>query len=67
MSQLEPIAVRADAPVVLDLPPTHLELSWRPLHARDVDGLFALIGAIGLVLNLALNALESKIVHWKGR
>ncbi len=48
MSQLEPIAVRADAPVVLDLPPTHLELSWRPLHARDVDGLFALIGAIEL-------------------
>jgi ABC-type nitrate/sulfonate/bicarbonate transport system permease component len=27
----------------------------------------ALIGAIGLALNLALNALESKIVHWKGR
>ena len=27
----------------------------------------ALIGAIGLLLNLALNALEAKIVHWKGR
>ena len=27
----------------------------------------ALIGAIGLALNLALNALESRIVHWKGR
>ena len=27
----------------------------------------ALIGAIGLLLNLALNGLESKIVHWKGR
>jgi len=27
----------------------------------------ALIGAIGLVLNLGLNALESRIVHWKGR
>ena len=27
----------------------------------------ALIGAIGLVLNLALNALETRVVHWKGR
>ena len=27
----------------------------------------ALIGVIGLVLNLALNALETRIVHWKGR
>jgi NitT/TauT family transport system permease protein len=27
----------------------------------------ALIGAIGLMLNLALNALESRLVHWKGR
>ena len=26
-----------------------------------------LIGVIGLVLNLALNALETRIVHWKGR
>ena len=27
----------------------------------------ALIGAIGLLLNVALNALEARIVHWKGR
>lgn len=27
----------------------------------------ALIGAIGLLLNLTLNYLESRIVHWKGR
>jgi len=27
----------------------------------------ALIGVIGLLLNAALNALEQKIVHWKGR
>ena len=27
----------------------------------------AIIGVIGLLLNLALNALETKIVHWKGR
>ena len=26
-----------------------------------------LIGAIGLALNLTLNAIESRIVHWKGR
>ena len=27
----------------------------------------ALIGAIGLLLNLTLNLIEAKIVHWKGR
>ena len=27
----------------------------------------ALIGAIGLLLNFTLNAIESRIVHWKGR
>jgi len=27
----------------------------------------ALIGAIGLILNLSLNLVEHKIVHWKGR
>jgi ABC-type nitrate/sulfonate/bicarbonate transport system permease component len=27
----------------------------------------ALIGAIGLLLNLTLNLIENKIVHWKGR
>ena len=27
----------------------------------------AMIGVIGLILNLALNALETRIVHWKGR
>ena len=29
-------------------------------------GIF-LIGVIGLLLNLILNAIESKLVHWKGR
>ena len=27
----------------------------------------ALIGAIGLLLNVALNTAEAKVVHWKGR
>jgi NitT/TauT family transport system permease protein len=27
----------------------------------------ALIGAIGLLMNFALNGIEAKIVHWKGR
>lgn len=27
----------------------------------------ALIGAIGLILNLSLNLVEHKIIHWKGR
>lgn len=43
---LEPIAVRADPPVVLDLPPAHLELSWRPLHAGDAAALHALMSAV---------------------
>ena len=43
---IEPIAVRANAPVVLDLPPAHLELSWRPLHAGDAAQLHALMSAV---------------------
>ena len=27
----------------------------------------ALIGILGLAMNLALNAIEAKVVHWKGR
>lgn len=27
----------------------------------------ALIGAIGLLLNLSLNWVEGRVVHWKGR
>lgn len=42
----EPIAVRADPPVALDLPPAHLELSWRPLHAADAEQLHALMNAV---------------------
>lgn len=43
---LEPLAVRADPPAVLDLPPAHLELAWRPLQDRDVDALHSLITTI---------------------
>lgn len=46
MSTPEPIAVRADAPEVLDLPPAHLELTWRPLQAADARALFELVQAI---------------------
>ena len=46
MSTLGTIAARADAPVVLEMPPAHLELMWRPLHAGDADALFALIETI---------------------
>jgi GNAT superfamily N-acetyltransferase len=42
----EPIAVRADPPAVLDLPPAHLELAWRPLQDRDTDALHGLITTI---------------------
>lgn len=41
-----PIADRADAPTALDLPPAHLELSWRALQVRDADALYALISAV---------------------
>lgn len=46
MSTIEPIAERVDAPGVLDLPPAHLELAWRPLQLRDAANLHALIQAI---------------------
>lgn len=46
MSATVPIAERVDAPAILDLPPAHLELSWRPLQRRDVETLHALVEAI---------------------
>lgn len=46
MSTSEPLAVRADPPAVLDVPPAHLELRWRPLQLKDADALHALLGAI---------------------
>lgn len=46
MSTLEPIAVRADPPTVLETPPAHLELSWRPLTASDAPALHALLQAV---------------------
>ncbi len=42
----EPIAVRADPPVALDLPPAHLELTWRALHAGDTAALHTLLTAV---------------------
>lgn len=42
----EPLAVRADPPVVLELPPAHLELTWRPLHLGDAEALRALFNAV---------------------
>lgn len=46
MSASQPIAVRADAPAVLDLPPAHLELTWRPLRAEDATALHALMATV---------------------
>lgn len=46
MTSPEPLAVRADAPAVLELPPAHLELTWRPLHAGDAPALFDLISRV---------------------
>ena len=46
MSTSEPLAVRADAPAVLDVPPAHLELRWRPLQRGDAAALHALLDSI---------------------
>jgi mycothiol synthase len=40
------LAARADAPAVLELPPGHLELEWRPLAVADADALHRLLTAI---------------------
>ena len=42
----EPLAVRADPPDALDLPPAHLELVWRPLQAGDLDALESLVSTV---------------------
>ncbi len=42
MSSREPLAVRADAPAALDVPPAHLELTWRALQVRDAEALHEL-------------------------
>jgi mycothiol synthase len=39
----QPLSVRADAPAVLDLPPVHLDLVWRPLTPADADRLHGLV------------------------
>src|SRR5665648_674320 len=46
VSTREPIAVRADPPAVLDVPPAHLEVIWRPLQLRDATPLHGLLQAI---------------------
>lgn len=43
---LEPLAVRADPPVVLDLPPAHLELTWRALRVEDQAALHELMNVV---------------------
>lgn len=43
---LEPLAVRADPPAVLELPPAHLELTWRPLHTGDQAALHELLNVV---------------------
>lgn len=42
MTSRPPLHVRAAAPDVLELPPAHLELAWRPLTADDAPALHAL-------------------------
>ena len=46
MSVTRSIVERADAPPVAEVPPAHLELTWRPLQKRDAEPLFELIEAI---------------------
>lgn len=40
------LAARADAPAVLDLPPAHLDLHWRPMTLEDAPALYRLVEAI---------------------
>jgi GNAT superfamily N-acetyltransferase len=40
------LAVRADAPAVLELPPAHLDLRWRPMTLEDAPALHGLLAAI---------------------
>ncbi|WP_245612571.1 GNAT family N-acetyltransferase [Actinotalea ferrariae] len=40
------LAARADAPSVVELPPAHLELEWRPLVVADAPALHRLLGVI---------------------
>ncbi|NCT90009.1 GNAT family N-acetyltransferase [Cellulomonas sp. APG4] len=42
---MDPIADRADAPEVLELPPLHLELTWRALGHDDAEALHGLLRA----------------------
>ncbi|WP_250445448.1 GNAT family N-acetyltransferase [Actinotalea sp. C106] len=49
MSSREPLAVRADPPAVLEHPPVHLELRWRPLTPADASALFTLVRAVETV------------------
>ncbi|HEY3436854.1 MAG TPA: GNAT family N-acetyltransferase, partial [Actinotalea sp.] len=46
MSVTRTIAERVDAPAVVELPPAHLELTWRPLKRPDAAAFFELIEAV---------------------
>lgn len=40
------LAVRADAPAVVELPPAHLDLLWRPLTVADTSALHRLVATV---------------------
>ncbi|GGB93243.1 GNAT family N-acetyltransferase [Cellulomonas carbonis] len=57
-----PLAVRADAPEVLELPPAHLELAWRPLTPADAPALHTLLQAIETVDQSPQRTSEPEVV-----
>lgn len=59
-----PIAVRADAPGELPLPPAHLELTWRPLTRDDAAQLLALRQAIESVDTSAERVSSATVQEW---
>lgn len=59
-----PIAVRADAPGELPLPPAHLELTWRPLTRDDAGQLLALRQAIESVETSAERVSPVTVQEW---
>ncbi|MCV2396482.1 GNAT family N-acetyltransferase [Actinotalea sp. M2MS4P-6] len=59
-----PIADRADAPAVLELPSPHLGLTWRPLTMDDVPQLHRLIGALEVADGVPRRSSEAEVAMW---
>ncbi len=59
-----PIASRADAPAVLEVPSAHLGLAWRPLTLDDVPDLHALIAKIEIADQVPRRTSLEEVGMW---